>query len=176
VYQLDFFLQPSSVFAANPLRVISKKNGRNSESVKKLSYIYDTMISYPQRVSTMRKKVSRAKAIAITSQQTSVYRVVGLSLLTIFMLLIMMSQAHALVTSAMGNALCSIVEIVYGNLGRGLATLAVIIVGVGATLGKTSWGLAMTVAVGIAVMFNAHNIVSSIGAGSYAVGCMGVGP
>lgn len=71
----------------------------------------------------------------------------------------------------MGFVLCSIVKMVYGNLGRGLATLAVIIIGVGATLGKVTWGLAMTVAVGISVIFNAGAIVDLLdGEGGFA-GC-----
>lgn len=61
--------------------------------------------------------------------------------------------------SPMGFVLCVIIDMVYGNLGRGLAILAVIIVGVGATLGKVSWGLAITVATGIATIFGAPNIV-----------------
>jgi type IV secretory pathway VirB2 component (pilin) len=62
----------------------------------------------------------------------------------------------------MGWVLCQIVWMVYGNLGRALATIAVIVIGVGATLGKVSWGLAITVAVGIAVIFNAHLIVLAL--------------
>ncbi len=83
-------------------------------------------------------------------------------------MIIMMQSAFAVATtstSPMGDVLCSIVLIVYGNLGRGIATLAVVVIGVGATLGKTSWGLAITVAVGIAVIFNAHAIVNVIGGG-----------
>ncbi len=68
--------------------------------------------------------------------------------------------------TAMGNVLCKVVDMVYGNLGRGLATLAVSIIGVGATLGKVSWGLAITVGVGISVIFNAENIVDLLDAGS----------
>lgn len=62
--------------------------------------------------------------------------------------------------SPMGNVICAIIGIVYGNLGRGLAVLAVIVVGIGATLGKVSWGLAITVAVGIATVFGAVPLVA----------------
>ena len=72
-----------------------------------------------------------------------------------------MQTAYASYTP-MGDVLCEIVGIVYGNLGKGLASLAVITVGVGALLGKTSWGLAMTVAVGISVIFGAHRIVAQL--------------
>lgn len=63
---------------------------------------------------------------------------------------------------ALSTVLCSVVTLVSGNLGRGLATLAVIIVGVGATLGKVTWGMAITVAVGIAIIFNAGAIVTAL--------------
>lgn len=95
-------------------------------------------------------------------------RQIFLTLLACAILLLTIQAAHATPT-AMGAVLCNIVGMVYGNLGRGLATLAVVIIGVGATLGKTSWGLAMTVAVGIAVIFNAGGLVNLLGAG--AVGC-----
>ncbi len=65
------------------------------------------------------------------------------------------SDAALAQQSPMGNVICAIIGIIYGNLGRGIAVLAVIILGVGATIGKVSWGLAMTVGVGIGVVFGA---------------------
>ncbi|MDX2113126.1 MAG: TrbC/VirB2 family protein [Alphaproteobacteria bacterium] len=62
----------------------------------------------------------------------------------------------------MGDVLCRVVDFMYGNLGRGLATLAVITLGVGALLGKVSWGMAVTVGVGIAVIFNAETITAML--------------
>lgn len=67
----------------------------------------------------------------------------------------------------MGDVICDVVSFIYGNLGRGLASLAIIILGVGATLGKVSWGLAITVAVGISVIFNAWWITNAL-TGGYA--------
>lgn len=65
------------------------------------------------------------------------------------------SDAALAQQSPMGNVICAIIGIIYGNLGRGIAVLSVIILGVGATIGKVSWGLAMTVGVGIGVIFGA---------------------
>jgi type IV secretion system protein VirB2 len=68
------------------------------------------------------------------------------------------------IDTPMGDVLCTIITwVIYGNLGRGLAVIAVLIVGVGATLGKVSWGLAITVGVGIAVIFGAPGIVTALG-------------
>lgn len=95
-------------------------------------------------------------------QQSTIQKQIWLTLLTCALILVTMHAAYATVTP-MGTVLCSIVSMVYGNLGRGLATLAVVVIGVGATLGKTSWGLAMTVAIGIAVIFNAGYVVGLLG-------------
>jgi type IV secretion system protein VirB2 len=75
------------------------------------------------------------------------------------------------VISPMGNVLCKIVQIAYGNFGRALATLAVISLGVGAMLGKVSWGLALTVATGISVVFSADAIVTAL-IGAPVIGCV----
>lgn len=66
-------------------------------------------------------------------------------------------------TTPMADVLCDVVDWFHGNLGRGLATLAVITIGVGAMLGKTSWGMALTVAVGISVIFGAEELVRLLG-------------
>jgi type IV secretory pathway VirB2 component (pilin) len=60
----------------------------------------------------------------------------------------------------MGMVLCRVVDFMYGNLGRGLATLGIITLGIGALLGKVTWGMALTVGIGISVIFNAEAIVS----------------
>lgn len=105
-------------------------------------------------------------AIKVESPKDIVEKQMQLAMLATILLIIFMQAAYAATDSAMGTVLCNIVDIVYGNLGRGLATLAVVIIGVGATLGKTSWGLAMTVAVGISVIFNAGTVVGYLGSGS----------
>jgi len=71
------------------------------------------------------------------------------------------ANAYA-VTSPMGAVLCAVVAIIYGNLGRAAATLSVISLGAGAMLGKVSWGLALTVALGIGVVFGALGTVDWI--------------
>ncbi len=57
------------------------------------------------------------------------------------------------------RVLCTILLLILGDIGRGIATLAVMSVGIGAMLGKVTWGQAMTVAVGIAIMFGAPLIL-----------------
>lgn len=111
---------------------------------------------------------------AVMPQQAALYRFVWLSMLAAIFYVVTMAYAYAQVATPMGAVLCYIVGFVYGNMGRGLATMAVMIVGAGATLGKVSWGLAITVAIGISVIFNAGGIVTMIGVGAglpFIVGC-----
>ena len=119
---------------------------------------------------------AQAKAISATHPMTT-HKVVFVSLLaiSIYMLIISPALAQGITgtPTPMGIVLCNIVKFVYGNLGRGLATLAIMVVGVGATLGKVSWGLAITVGVGISVVFNANSIMTLLltGSGASQSGC-----
>jgi type IV secretion system protein VirB2 len=70
-----------------------------------------------------------------------------------------------------GNVLCNVVEWFTGPVGQGIATLAIIVVGIGALMGKVSWGMAIIVGIGVAVIFGAPSIVSELGAGG--TGCSG---
>jgi type IV secretory pathway VirB2 component (pilin) len=49
-----------------------------------------------------------------------------------------------------------------GSLGRAPATLVIIFIGVGATLGKVLWGMAITVAVGISVILGAPTVLFAL--------------
>lgn len=68
--------------------------------------------------------------------------------------------------SPMGAVLCGLVAWLTGPTGRALATLAIIIIGVGALMGKVSWGMAIIVAIGIAIVFGAPTILTLLGGGA----------
>lgn len=102
---------------------------------------------------------SIAKTASLDAASTN--RFVAYTLLAVLFYALAMAQAYAVATP-MGFVICTIVGFIYGNLGRGLATLAVMIVGAGACLGKVSWGLAITVAIGISIIFNAGDIVLAL--------------
>ena len=76
--------------------------------------------------------------------------------------------------SPMSNALCIAATWITGNTGRGIATIGITVIGIGALLGKVSWGMAMIVGVGVAIVFGSTAIVRLLGgttaAGSAAVG------
>ena len=65
----------------------------------------------------------------------------------------------------MGNVLCTALSWFTGNTGKGLATIAITVIGIGALLGKVSWGMAMIVGVGVAIVFGAAGIVNAMGGG-----------
>lgn len=62
-----------------------------------------------------------------------------------------------------GELLCNVAGWFTGPVGSGIATLAILVVGVGALMGKVSWGMAIIVGIGIAVIFGAPTIVDELG-------------
>lgn len=71
--------------------------------------------------------------------------------------------ASAASGSTIADVLCTVVAWFTGNVGKGIATLAIIIIGVGALMGKVSWGMAIIVGIGVAVIFGASQIVDDLG-------------
>ncbi len=65
--------------------------------------------------------------------------------------------------TVVSNVLCRVVNWFTGSVGKGIATLAIIIIGVGALMGKVSWGMAIIVGIGVAVIFGAASIVDELG-------------
>ncbi len=66
-------------------------------------------------------------------------------------------------SNAIEQVFCNAVLVLTGTTGKAIATIAVIAVGVGALLGKISWGMALIVALGIALIFGAASIVTALG-------------
>ena len=62
-----------------------------------------------------------------------------------------------------GGLLCTVAGWFTGPVGSGIATLAILVIGVGALMGKVSWGMAIIVGIGIAVIFGADDIVRELG-------------
>ena len=76
------------------------------------------------------------------------------------------SSAPPGVNTPMGAVICTVVKWFTGNTGKGLATIAITVIGVGALLGKVSWGMAIIVGVGIAILFGASGIVDAMFSGT----------
>ena len=86
-----------------------------------------------------------------------------LALCSLFLLMLFIGDAHADAAANLELAICSIAKVVQTNVAKGIATLAIIMLGIGAMLGKVSWSMALLVAVGIAVVFNAGAVAASLG-------------
>lgn len=94
----------------------------------------------------------------------------GLALVAAYAMMLVPTDALASVgsggtPSALSNILCNVVGWFTGPLGGAIATLAIIVIGVGALMGKVSWGMAIIVGLGIGVIFGAPQIVKAMGAG-----------
>jgi len=97
-----------------------------------------------------------------TSHNADLLRDLGmLSFLACAFLVLFASPAMA--GSTVGGILCSIYSEIQTDVGRGIATLAVASLGISALVGKVSWGMAIMVAVGVAVLFGADTILTNLG-------------
>ena len=69
-------------------------------------------------------------------------------------------------SNAIQQVFCNVVTAMTGLTGKAIATVAIIAVGVGALLGKISWGMALIVTLGIGLIFGAATIVNMLGGNS----------
>ncbi len=67
-----------------------------------------------------------------------------------------------------GRILCTVVTWLTGATGKGIATIGIVILGIGALLGKVSWGMAMIVGIGAAIIFGAAAMVDTLATSSGA--------
>lgn len=70
-----------------------------------------------------------------------------------------------------GNIFCTVSGWFTGNTGKGIATIAVTIIGIGALLGKVSWGMALIVGLGVAIVFGAGSILNALNIDGMDEGC-----
>lgn len=101
------------------------------------------------------------------TKQTLAAHAWSLSLCLLVAYAVMFMPTDALASggiNSINDTLCVVVNWFLGPIGKAIATLAVIIIGVGALMGKVSWGMAIIVGLGIAVIFGADTIASQLGA------------
>lgn len=73
------------------------------------------------------------------------------------------AEATGTSESALSGTLCRVQQLLTGTLGKSIASIAVVVLGIGLFLGKLSWGLAIATACGIGLIFGASNIVGWLG-------------
>jgi type IV secretory pathway VirB2 component (pilin) len=93
----------------------------------------------------------------------------ALALVATYAFMLMPTAAFA-GTNPLGETLCNVVDWFQGPIGSGIATLAIIVIGVGALMGKVSWGMAIIVGLGVGIIFGAPAIVDMI-SGGQGTGC-----
>lgn len=76
--------------------------------------------------------------------------------------LYLLSSPAFAIGSAIANVLCSAYGLIVFDIGQGLATLAIVALGVGAMLGRVTWGQAVTVGAGIGCVFGALSMALSL--------------
>ena len=86
-------------------------------------------------------------------------------------LFVSMPEMAAASESAISGALCRVANALTGKIGRGIATIGVVMLGIGLFLGKLSWGLAVAVGIGIAGIFGATTIVNWMSGGNSTASC-----
>lgn len=95
---------------------------------------------------------------------------VFLSLLAMASLFLLTAPAFAAATTQPGtgleNVICNALGIIQGGVGKGIAAFAIIFIGISLFLGKVSWGVAISTALGIAAIFGAASIVQALGGGT----------
>jgi type IV secretory pathway VirB2 component (pilin) len=84
-----------------------------------------------------------------------------LAMLVVYAVMLLPMDALADGTT-IATVLCNVVGWFTGTIGKAIATLAIIVVGVGALMGKVSWGMAIIVGIGVGVIFGAPGIVEAV--------------
>lgn len=73
-------------------------------------------------------------------------------------------------TDELSCTLQRIVNSLTGPMGKAVATIAIIALGIGLFMGKLSWGLAVATAIGIAMIFGAGSIVDWLSGSGFGTG------
>lgn len=87
-----------------------------------------------------------------------IYRL-SLSFLALTFLAFLPDSAHAGGGDPLSRTICLVVGWFTQGMGQAIATLGIIVLGIGAMLGKVSWQMALTVALGISIMFSGARVV-----------------
>ncbi|NRA74101.1 MAG: TrbC/VirB2 family protein [Rickettsiales bacterium] len=67
--------------------------------------------------------------------------------------------------TAITTVLCNVLDLLEGTAGKVIASLAIIILGIGLFIGKLSWPVALATAVGVGIIFGAEDLVEWLAGG-----------
>ncbi len=97
--------------------------------------------------------------IAISFDFGEVKRHALLLLVAMGMYLLLCGHAYA---TPIADVLCSVASMIFLDVGRGIATLAIVSLGISALLGKATWAQALTICTGIGIMVGAPWLMISL--------------
>lgn len=72
----------------------------------------------------------------------------------------------ALAADPIGKKLCDIAGWFKSSTGRGIATIAIVVLGISAFFGKVTWGMALMFAIGIFAIFGSSEIIAAVSSGT----------
>jgi type IV secretory pathway VirB2 component (pilin) len=127
--------------------------------------------------------MSKKIAVAASVDMKMVRNFSLLTLLTLGIYLILLSSfafaTGSTTFAGVAEVICDVTALLIFDVGRGIATLSIIALGVAAMYGKATWAQAVTLAMGIGIIFGALSLapllvfsISNISMASF--GCVGV--
>src|SRR3989338_1739580 len=99
------------------------------------------------------------------STMSGIQRIMFCFCVVIILQIMLPNMAFADSSDAIANTLCIIVGALQGGIGKAIATIAIVVLGIGLFLGKLSWPLAVATAIGIGMIFGASELVTFISGG-----------
>lgn len=120
--------------------------------------------------------VTIAASKPLIDQRNQLFRM-AFSFLFLFTLCLVPNSAWAApqCTDALCITLCSVVLWFTGEMGQAIATLGILVLGLGALFGKVSWPMALITSFGISVMFMGGEIVEMLTTKDASGLCRGIG-
>jgi type IV secretion system protein VirB2 len=105
-----------------------------------------------------------------STKQLSAYWQISLLMLLCAVAVVLPDMAYAAAgeEKVISTMLCNVINWFTGSTGRSIATIAIIVIGIGALMGKVSWGMAIIVGIGVALVFGAASIVEALGGSTTA--------
>lgn len=104
--------------------------------------------------------MSKQIIAATMVEQKDNQRLAAMAILAVSIYFLLCVPGYA--ASAIANVLCSVTTTVIVDVGRGVATLAVIVLGISALMGRATWAQGLTILAGIGIIFGAPGIALSL--------------
>lgn len=102
--------------------------------------------------------------------KNTINNIFSTAFLSLFVMLALTDQSIAAQSyTQIEITLCKMLAMLSGTIGKSVAAFAIMFVGISLFMGKVSWGLAISTALGIGAIFGAAGVVSSLGGGDLSI-------